>query len=91
MATYHLYRWSVCYDKPDNSYQAPEQIRRCICGFRDQDNKRIVSSAIVSVEGREVKTMYSTYILEDIDPDYLQWMHDNGFTYDPENPIPKKK
>jgi hypothetical protein len=31
------------------------------------------------------------YLLEDINEDYLSWMTENGYAYDPENPIKDKK
>lgn len=91
MTIYHLYRWSLCDLLPPDPYRAPELQRACLSGYRDQQMKRIVTSPIMKVNGREIQTMNNTYILEDIDPEYLQWMHDNGFTYDSDNPIPKKK
>lgn len=85
MTTYHLHRWSV--RDMSSPYQAPELNYTCLSGFRDQKEQRIRTSRIVSVHGREVQTENSIYILEDIDPEYLQWMHDNGLQYDYDNPI----
>lgn len=85
MATYHLYRWSVVGDSP---YTAPELRRIRLSGFRDQDAKAVITSHVVNVKGREVETSSgSTYILEDVSPDYLQFLEDTGEKYDPENPI----
>ncbi len=86
MATYHLHRWSVLI--VGDEYTAPEAQRIRLCGFRDQDKKRVYTSVVVEVRGREVETYSgSIYILEDIDSDYLQFLEDMGETYDPENPI----
>lgn len=86
MATYHLHKWSV-QDRSD-PYAAPEASRKCLRGWRDNEEKVIVTSYIVKAEGRTITTYSgSTYILEEIDPDYLMWMRDNGVTYYPDNPI----
>lgn len=84
MATYHLHRWSVSGD----AYQAPEIASKYLCGYRDQEEKPIRSSAITKIDGRTITTYSgSVYILEDIDPEYRQWLEDNEIAYDPENPI----
>lgn len=89
MSTYHLFKWSV--GMPDNNFMAPELRTIHLVGFRDKDSKRIRTSYIVSVKGCEVKTSSgSTYILEDIDLEYLQWLNDQGIDYDPDNPIKMK-
>lgn len=88
VATYHLYRWSV--GTMGNSYAAPEQQRTVLYGYRDQDNKWVRTSPVVTLKGREIHTENSIYILEDIDPEYLQWMDENGHQYDPDNPIKVK-
>jgi hypothetical protein len=88
VATYHLHRWSV--GDLGDAYSAPEQRRKCLYGHRDSDNKWVRTSPIVTIKGREIHTENSIYILEDIDPEYLKWMDENGFTYDPDNPIKLK-
>lgn len=89
MSTYSLHRWSVVSD--DNPYKAPEQNRIRLSGFRNQDEKKVTTSVIVSVNGREVTTYSgSIYILEDVDPDYLKYLDGLGKTFDPENPIKQK-
>lgn len=86
MATHHLHRWSVI--DTGSAYDAPEARKLRLCGFRDQDTKRVHTSVVVEVNGREITTYSgSVYILEDIDPDYLQFLEDMGETYDPDNPI----
>jgi hypothetical protein len=91
MATYHLYRWSVT-SFSDNPWHAPEQRQLCLVGFRDQETKRVITSTIKEVNGREITTETgSKYLLEDIDPEYLSWMDAEGLVYDPINPIKVKK
>lgn len=86
MTTYHLHRWSVIGD--DNPYRAPEQSAIRLSGFRNQDSRRVTTSVIVAVNGREIETYSgSIYILEDIDPDYLKHLDSIGETYNFDNPI----
>ena len=86
---YHLHRWSVVGDSP---YTAPEMRRIRLHGFRDQDSKAVVTSHVVKVNGREVETASgSIYILEDVSPEYLQFLEETGDNYDPENPIRIKR
>jgi hypothetical protein len=90
MARYNLHRWSV--ESVGKAYWAPEQMRIALAGFRDQDIKKVITSSIVHVNGREITTASgSIYILQDIDPDYLTWMEKEGIVYDPINPIKVKK
>lgn len=89
MVTYRLHRWSLGVDK--DPYLAPEAQRRYLLGYRDQDTKRIQTSYIISVNGREVRTQNSIYILEEIDEEYLQWLNENGLTYDANEPIKLRK
>ena len=88
VTTYHLHRWSV--GDIGDTYSAPEMRRICLYGHRDQDNKWVRTSPIVTIKGREIHTENNIYILEDINPDYLKWMDENGFIYDPDNPIKVK-
>ena len=82
---YHLHKWAL-YDN-SNPYAAPE-ISKCLRGFRDNETKQVVTSPIVEVNGNIVTTYSgSTYMLEDIDPEYLQWLKDRGYKYDPKYPI----
>jgi hypothetical protein len=86
MTIYFLHRWSVVNDT--DPYKAPEQNAVRLSGFRNQDSRRVTTSVIISVDGREVTTYSgSTYILEDIDPDYLKHLDDIGEIYNPDNPI----
>lgn len=84
--TYHLHRWAVTM--MGDTYTAPEARTYCLTGFRDEETKAIVTSTIVSVQGREVTTYSgSVYILEDISPDYLKWLDENGFEVSADSPI----
>ncbi len=88
MATYHLHCWSIGSRYDNNPNAAPGQQRRSLFGKRAEDDKEIITSYIVKVDGKNVTTYSgSVYILEDIDPTYLAWMTEHGYTYDPENPI----
>lgn len=89
METYHLHRWSLGVD--NDPYLAPEARRRYLLGYREQDTKRIQTSYITSVNGREIRTENSIYILEEIDEEYLQWLNENGLTYDANEPIKLRK
>jgi hypothetical protein len=84
MAIYILHKWSLGYTDPN---RAPETQRACLYGIREPDNKEVQTSYIVSTNGKEVKTRNSTYILADIDPNYLDWMKSHGYEYDQDNPI----
>jgi hypothetical protein len=90
MATYHLHKWAVVnlYDDP---YRAPEINPPCLSGYRDQQEKRIRTSPIDKVDGRTITTKSgSVYILEDMDPEYKEWLDNNNVSFDPENPIKVK-
>lgn len=90
MKKYSLYKWSVVLD--DDPFRAPEINPGRLFGFRDQETKTVRTSPIVSANGREITTLSgSVYVLEDIDPEYLSWLEDNGLTYDPVNPIKFRK
>lgn len=91
MATYHLHKWSV--SQSSDPYLAPELNRDRLAGFRDDEDRPVVTSRIVKVEGRSITTASgSVYILEEIDPEYLQWLKENGHAEpDYENPITFRK
>jgi adenine-specific DNA methylase len=90
MTTYNLYRWSVSC--PANGYWAPEQRKVSLAGFRDQETKPVVTSSIKEINGKEITTSTgSVYILQDIDPEYLEWLNQEGIVYDPANPIKIKE
>ena len=88
MATYHLHRWSIGTRFNQEPSAGPGQQHRSLFGIRAEDGREVVTSYIVKVEGKNITTYSgSVYILEDIDPTYLAWMTEHGYTYDPENPI----
>lgn len=84
---HHLYRWAVVayYDDP---YRAPEINPKCLAGYRDQDPRRIRTSPIKEINGKEITTESgSVYILEDMSQEYREWLEANNIDWDPENPI----
>lgn len=92
--TYHLHHWSLMDVLPvDDPYLAPEcKYGKALIGFRYDETEQVRTSMIVKIDGRTITTYSgSTYILEDIDPDYLQWMGRNGCAYVPECPIADKR
>lgn len=86
MAIYKLHRWAVvCSQDP---YRAPEAIPKYLAGFRDDEAREIMTSAIVEMNGHQIRTYSgSIYILEDVSPEYLEWLDQNGFEMDPNNLI----
>jgi hypothetical protein len=89
MATYNLKKWSVGFRNP---FLPPELQGASLVGYRDGEDKPVITSAIVKAEGRNITTFSgSVYILEDIDPEYEAWLISQGIKYDPENPVKFKK
>jgi hypothetical protein len=83
---YTLHKWSM--RSTSDPFRAPELVEKLLVGFRDNETRRIITSAVVNVDGRRITTYSgSVYVLDDIDPEYLAWMKTQGLTYDPENPI----
>lgn len=92
MATYHLHCWSIGSRYAEDPTVAPGQQHRSLHGTRAEDGKEVTTSYIVKVDGKSITTYSgSIYILEDIDPVYLAWMTEHGYTYDAENPIKQPK
>jgi hypothetical protein len=84
---YHLHRWGVIGE----DYKAPELRMIRLVGFRNQEEKRISTSYVDHVDGRVITTISgSVYILDDIDPEYLEWLIGNKIEYDPDHPIKYK-
>lgn len=70
-----LENWSV---KSHDIWQPPERSCKCLAGevfdhsiYRD--GKSIITSAIQEVNGNQVKTLNTTYILGKPNEDYVKW------------------
>lgn len=89
---YTLKQWAMTL-RSEDAYRAPEACGRYLKGHvfghpKYEDNSVIVTSGIVSVSGRKITTKRSVYVLDgDPHPTYSQWLEENGFAYDPEQPI----
>jgi uncharacterized protein CbrC (UPF0167 family) len=85
MTTYYLKNWQVVLG--DDPYRAPEAQTKHLQGIRN-DGKFVTTSAIVSAQGREITTYSgSVYILEEINPEYLNWILESGSYYSEDEPI----
>jgi hypothetical protein len=91
---YVLKNWSVSY-RTDDPWVAPECNPKCLKGNRygnGEEGRGVLTSAIVKIDGKKITTFSgSVYILEEPDPNYLQWMKKEGYNFDPENPIKDKR
>jgi len=79
---YHIYKWSLVLHN-SSSYD----LGVCLFGFRDNEEQKIKTTPIVSINGRIIKTKNSTYFLEDADPEYMKWVLTKNIDFDPNNPI----
>lgn len=76
-----------------NLYLAPEVSGEiCLCGkalnHPIKGEKDVITSRIVSVKGRTVKTRSgSTYVLGRIKPEFREWLKENRPEWDWRNPI----
>lgn len=52
-----------------------------------KDGTKIITSDIIAVNGRVVKTANSEYELLTPDPKWLDWMKERDIKFDPERPI----
>ncbi len=87
MAEYKLYKWQIIGSTTD-PFVAPESNPPRLFGYRDNETVPVRTSPIAHVNGNIITTYSgSVYILEDIDPDYFQWIIDNNISFDPLNPI----
>ena len=87
----HLDNWSVVNDG-SSPYAAPETITSRLSGTTSghpmyKDGDEIVSSSIISSEGRKVETKHTIYSLGMRHPDYKQWMNANNIDFDPDHPV----
>jgi len=85
---YTLNQWGVRRRISDNPYLAPECNPVCLVGFRDDDPRQVLTSPIVEVNGKIIKTYSgSTYCLGEPNPEYIAYLESIGYDYDEENPI----
>jgi hypothetical protein len=90
MVPFHLHKWSLMEHR--DPFMAPEVSHKRLVGYRDDDPRQVITGPITKIDGNRITTYSgSVYILEDIDPAYLQWMKDNGYNFDPENHIKDKR
>lgn len=86
MPSYTLNKWGIT--TTSNPFTAPECSRIHLVGFRDDDNRRVITSPIMKVEGRIITTRSgSTYFLGEPDSEYLAYLEEIEYEYDCENPI----
>lgn len=82
MKVYNLRNWSVCGGGVFFSGFAR------LYGERAEDGQEVLTSNIAQVNGRIVITKSgSCYILHNISDEYLQWMKDNHFEYNEDEPL----
>lgn len=76
------------YVEPDE-WAAPEQARICLVGHIDEVG-HVRTNYVVHIDGRYVETRSgTTYRLGNIHPDYLDFLRDNDYQFNPEHPIRK--
>lgn len=52
------------------------------------DGKQIITSRIRKVKGHQITTISgTTYELGNVNPDYVEWLEQNGITFNESNPI----
>jgi hypothetical protein len=91
MSEYQLEKWGVSYRSGD-LYLAPEVNPVCLVGYRDNDPRPVITSPIVEVNGRIIRTQSgSTYFLGEPSPEYLAYLESIGYPYDEENPIKDRR
>lgn len=91
MTTYHLHSWAIV-SLHNDPYMSPELNPKCLSGYRDQSEKKVLTTPIAKIDGRTVTTRSgSVYLLEDISDTYKAWMDSEGIPYDPDNPVHIKK
>ena len=70
-----MQNWAL-FSLSQNPYQAPEVMGQALGGEvyghpRHKDGKRVITSRIIEKGNGIVKTLNTTYILGDVDPEYL--------------------
>lgn len=84
---YTLINWAIT-GKFD-VYAAPEATKKYLTGLRLEDSKEVITSSIKKIEGRNIITSSGNvyYLQGEPSEEYLNWMLDNDFVYDVDNPI----
>jgi hypothetical protein len=88
--------WSVCLAS-DSDYTAPELAGYALTGIvsghpKKPDGMLVKTSRIVSVDGTKVVTANTTYQLNGPPTQrWLTWLAENGYEFDPENPVTPKR
>ena len=79
---------------PGDGFQAPETCAPVLIGLayghpRFADGSRVRTGEIQAIDGKMVTTgaERDVWELSDINPDYLRWLTEKGFTFDPEHPV----
>jgi hypothetical protein len=89
----HLTSWATGRPKFTSPYLAPEVAGICLRGIvtghpHKPDGSQIITSRIVLVRGREVKTESgSWYRLGEPSAEFLEHLKNEGRVFDPEAPI----
>jgi hypothetical protein len=88
--TIRLENWH-CF-VPVNPYLPPETLALCLRGEvydhpHYPDGDRIRTSRVLSVEGKNITTQNTVYVLGEIDPEYKKWIDENYPNWDANNPI----
>lgn len=91
-----LTQWSVCRLDLDAPFRAPELgvygLSGVVTGHpRRADGTRVQTSRIVSIDGARVTTEHTVYHLADPDPEWLSWLAEQGYRYDPADPVRPKR
>jgi hypothetical protein len=81
--------WCVRRDNGGNPFLAPELCTPYLTGKSEKrGGKRVSTNTIDAVNGRLVRTKSgSVYRLGRIMPSYRAWMREQGWEYDPKQPI----
>jgi hypothetical protein len=92
-----LKEWSVVFTPPDR-FTPPEMCPTRLFGKvygnpKFEDGKRVTTSRIVGVDGREITTKSGSVYLLDGPPyeEYMEFLKNNNMEYNDEAPIKGKK
>lgn len=86
-----LENWSVTYSLED-CYVAPELRGGALLGTcyghpKHKDGSVVKTSQIKKAMGKIVQTRNTIYELGSPDPDYLEWLENHDYNYDPDMPV----